>query len=109
MRATPIQTAVTAVIATAAGLVSAWYVPAFSLAVAVGAVAYLAAVFTIAKLTRLEPLHLIADTTRLAIRVTATTITVLAGLLLNWLARFDHTIATAQQQSTARTVRSTTA
>lgn len=108
MRATPIQTAVTAVLATACGLFSAWYVPAFALSVAVGAVAYLTAIGLIAKATHLEPIHLIADTTRLAIRVVASTITVLAGLLLNWCARFDHVIATAQQQTNSHTVRSTT-
>jgi hypothetical protein len=99
MRATSIQTAVTGIVATAAGLLSAVYVPGLIPAIAVAVLWYLAVIGIAAKLLHLAPGQHIADTTRLVVRVTASTITVIAGLLLNWLARLDHVIANAQQQA----------
>lgn len=103
MQPTPVQTAITAVAACTAGLLAAWWVPAFVLSVAVGAVAYLAAVLLIAKATQLNPLVLVVDTTRLCIRLTAATITALASLALNALAAWDHAIGRAQQHATKPT------
>jgi hypothetical protein len=109
MRANPIQTAVTGIVAIAVGLTSSWYVPALALSIAVGVLWYLAVIGLAAKILHLAPGHLVADVTRLVIRVAATAITLGAGFLLNALARYDHVIATAQAHTTTRTVRSTVA
>jgi hypothetical protein len=109
MRATPIQTAVTGIVAVAVGLLSAWYVPAFALSIAVGVLWYLAVIGAAAKILHLAPGQHIADTTRFVTRVAITTVTFTAGLLLNWLTHLDHVVATAQAQTTTRTVRSTVA
>lgn len=100
MQPTPVQTAITAVAACTAGLLAAWLIPAFLLSLAVGAVTYLAVILAIAKTTRLDPLALAVDTTRLCIRLTAATITTLASLALNALAAWDHAIRRAQQPTT---------